>query len=678
MHPPYFLKFYYTLLRRLLVILAISGLAFQSAEAEKLPEWKISNGSKKNTARSLELTIKQIDAELSQLAEYSLRSGVGPVGYRSTAHSNPNSQEWIQIDLEKQTEIDQIVLVPTIWRDRKSGLQADGFPIEFQIVAGNASDSKGQIIASFDASDINLPRIAPLLIPISPIAASWVRLEASMLSPRIWDGLHVLQLSEILIFSGEENVALHQPVKTPNGTQTNTSARSSAHLVDGFVPYVMDGPRADNSLAFASSAGITDTPILTIDLGEPLPIDRIHLHGPDLSDTVPQALPDDYGIARHWLAEGARHEDFHDATPLFEYKMNSIYDVGPIIMWRFPEKVARYVRFIALEPYIGRDQFDEGPQIALAEIEIFSEGKNVAIGKTTTANFNRIPKERTLLSLTDGRNFYGEILPVRKWMEQLAERHYLETQRPILLAKLNEHYSTQSRNLKRMVWLAAALTVGMVITILVDRMLRMREIARIRERFAADLHDELGANIHTIGLLGDVALKSLNDPDRLKTVLERNRRLTERTGTAVRHCINLQVAKGLYGSLPDDMERTARRILTEIRYDIQIEGEKHLAILKPKERTDLLLFYKEALVNTSRHANATICETKLVATAKQITLTVLDNGKGIPISLLNESPNSLKRRAKLLGGKTTTEHVPEGGTLIRLTYRIGKLRFLKK
>lgn len=656
-------------LRRLRPLLALLGLLFLGAEAQP------AHGA---SAADLELRIKQIDEELGQLAEYSLRSGVGPVGYRSKAHTEAESPEWIQIDLQDVATIDQIVLVPTIWRGKKSGLHADGFPIEFQIKAGIAPDSQGQVIATFQASDSRLPRIAPLLVPIDPIEASWVRLEASVLSPRIWDGLYILQLSEFLVFSGEENVALHQPVITPTLSQALTSSRSREYLVDGFVPYVMDGPQVEQSLAFTTFTGITPTPILTIDLGETVPINRIHLHGPDLSDTIPQALPDDYGIARHWLAEGATQADFSDATPLFEYKMNSIYDVGPIIMWRFPEKVARYVRLVALKPYLGKDHLGEGPQIALAEIEVFSQGENVAVGKTTTANFNRIPRERSLLSLTDGRNFYGEILPVREWMEQLAKRHDLETERPLILAKLNEHYAAQSRNLKRMGWLAAALTVGIIITILVDRMLRMREIASIRERFAADLHDELGANIHTIGLLGDVALKSLHDPERLQTVLERNRRLTERTGTAVRHCINLQEAKGLYGSLPDDMERTARRILTEIRYEIKIEGEKHLAALKPKERTDLLLFYKEALVNTSRHADATFCEIRLVATDKQITLSILDNGRGIPNSLINDSPNSLKRRAKLLGAKTTTELAPEGGTLVRLNYRLGLFRFLKK
>ena len=226
-------------------------------------------------------------------------------------------------------------------------------------------------------------------------------------------------------------------------------------------------------------------------------------------------------------------------------------------------------------------------------------------------------------------------------------------------------------------WLAALLAAGIAFTILIDRMLRLQHETAIRERFAADLHDELGANIHTIGLLGDVALKSMNTPDRLKNVLQRSRELTERTGTAVRHCINLQEANGLFGNLPEDMRRAAQRIMADTEFDIVIEGEEFLEKLKPSSRSDLFLFFKECLVNISRHADATQFNCRLTASSREILLEISDNGKGMSDSAKNEVPASLRRRAHLLGATVSAGLSASGGTRITLKFnpqrfRIGK------
>ena len=41
----------------------------------------------------LEQRLAEIDSELGHLAHYSLRSGVGPIGYRSEPHPDANHRE---------------------------------------------------------------------------------------------------------------------------------------------------------------------------------------------------------------------------------------------------------------------------------------------------------------------------------------------------------------------------------------------------------------------------------------------------------------------------------------------------------------------------------------------------------------------------------------------------------
>jgi signal transduction histidine kinase len=626
---------------------------------------------------ALEQRLTTLDHELSQLASLSLLSGVGAVGYRSQIHTSPTDPESIQIDLGKKVTIDEIVLVPTLWRDTMTGFRADGFPREFRVIAGTAGDPTGTVVASYGSSNRLLPRIAPLIISCPGTIASWVRVETAVMSPRAWDGMYILQLAEILVFSGGENVALRRPVEISSPDSTGGLGWDRRFVVDGFVPYLMDAAEGAQSLAFLSKTDIGEQPTITLDLGASLPLDQIHYHVTDLSDTVPQSISDGFGVPRRFVLEGANQADFSDAVHLVEYQMESTYDVGPIIMRRFPVKTCRHVRLIAVEPFINTLETDQGTQFGAAEIELFSNGVNVAIGIPVQADFPENAPVRSLSSLTDGRNLYGKILPLRDWLNQLARRHDLETERPVITRELDIRHLRQKANLNRLGWLAVILAAGIVSIILIERIRRMRQIARIRERLAADLHDELGANLHTIGLLSDLAADAGDSPQEMATLYRRIRSETERSGIAVRHCSDMLSAKGLYTDLLADMQRASNRIMAKLEHEISIVGEEYLKALRPRTRADLFLFYKECLVNISRHSGATKYTTELRAAANGIQMEICDNGRGLEIWEEDGIPASLKRRAKLLGAKVTVRNPSRGGTCIQLSLKTRKWGFRK-
>jgi signal transduction histidine kinase len=620
----------------------------------------------------LEERLSTIDSELKQLASYSLRTGIGAVGFRSDDHGQKDQREWIQIDLEAETPIDQVVLVPVVWRDTRSGFTADGFPVEFKIIAGNQGNETGKIIASYSAEDNLLPRIGPLVIPCPKISASWIRIETSVLSKRAWDGRFILQLDEVLVFSGTENVALKKPVKTSSLGEPARGSRESRYLVDGFVPYLMDAYEGEQSIAFLSSFDSKYQPEFFLDLGNPYPLNRIHLHTIELSDTIPQPSPPGMGIPNHLLVEGSLDPDFSNPTRLVDFQLKTLYDAGPIIMRTFPETVCRYIRITIIEPFFHKQTEKVEPLMGFAEIEIFSDGKNVALGIPTVTDSSIFQIRRELSALTDGNNLYGKILPVREWLEQLARRHELETERPLILAELNQRYIKQSKNLTLLKWLVLSLAIGIVFLFLIDRIIRMRQVAGIKERLAADLHDELGADLHTIGLLSDLAEDARNSPEELSMLHQRIRRVTEQTGTAVRHCTNMLEANGYNTNVADTIRRASRRIMAKLENEISIEGEEDLNKLKPRTRFDLVLFYNECLVNISRHSGATKFRTHLTADPKNVTLSVWDNGRGLSESTVNEIPKSLKRRARFLGAKVGVVSPDSGGTCINLQLRTQK------
>lgn len=306
---------------------------------------------------------------------------------------------------------------------------------------------------------------------------------------------------------------------------------------------------------------------------------------------------------------------------------------------------------------------------ASPEIEVFSGPVNVSVGKPVGSLGRPQPEashsRRTLAALTDGRNLYGNLLSIREWMLQLARRHDLETERPLIIEELKRRYERQKRNLRIMTWVAALLAVSVAFTILIDRMLRMRQATQMRERFAADLHDELGANIHTIGLLGDLARDAESDEERAE-LLEKSREFTERCGSTIRNWTKKLEARGVCENLVEDMKLSAASLLADMEHVFSVEGEEYLSAIKPRKRVYIYLFYKECLTNILRHSGATRVTTSLKAGRKTLTLRVSDNG----IGLRGSQPASLKRRARLLGTKVTCEDSTDGGTRITLRLKL--------
>lgn len=619
----------------------------------------------------LEDRLEKIDAELAGLARFTLRSGAGNIGWISKQCEKPTDAEWAEIRLPENTLIDRIVLVPVLWNDSEHGPQATGFPAEFRIIAGTKNDTEGRMIASMGSEEHILPRIAPLVLDLDPTTAAWVRVESIRLSPAARTGKPVFNLSEIMVFTGERNVALAQPVKvssTVGGWGATAIYKES--LTDGFTPFLMDARGGVSSpyLAFFNS----NVPYsLELDLGSNYPVDEIRIHSADASEHIPQINPIDFGIPYHLVVAGSNRQDFSEATSLLSYRRDSVYGAGPILTRNVPATTCRYIRLSIPDPYRMPIRKKPERSVGLAEFEVISNGQNVAKGKKVTLQRGRQVSHRAESSITDGRNHFGEILSTREWMEQLARRHDLETQRPLIAAALNEKYLQQKANLTRMYWIAALLAAGIAFTILIGRILRMRAVLKTRERIAANLHDELSANLHGLALLGDMAKKHINSPTKLEEVIDRIQHLSNRSRNAARHCTNMLQAITIGEDLVEEMTYTADRLLSDIRYDLDFEGEEHLPRLPRRTRNDLFLFFKECLTNIARHAEASSCRIRLSASPTRITLEVTDDGMGV-----TEVPPSLNRRARLLRARVSVETPEGGGTRICLTFPTikGRLR----
>ena len=620
----------------------------------------------------LEQHLTEIDAELGQLASFTVRGGTGSVGYYSSTHRDPDAKESIRVELAKESTIEEVVLVPVLSRHAKTGLQSTGFPVAFRVLVGTGQTTHE--VASFSEEDQLLPRIAPLTISFPPVKASWVSIEASTLSSTLdSDRVYRLELSEIMVFSGKENVAL--PLQKSEGTKRSVKnhkeSRAIRFLTDGFSPYLMDAGDGESSRTKVIRIKSRQAEAsLNIDLKTSQPVHQINLHTADVSFSIPMREFSCWAVPRHVRVTGANESDFSDEMFLCEFEQHSIYDNGPILMRPFMEKRCRYIRLTIIDPrpVVSLDQYENG--FAFSEIEVLSHSQNIAQGAPVTGSSGLSYRRGALERITDGLNNYGKILPLREWMNQLARRHDLERERPLVVAELDRRYNSQQTHLRRMIWLSALLAVGILITFLISRMLRQRSIFQTRERIAANLHDELGANLHAIGILGDLAKQEVSDAgadERWATLnhyINETRTLTEQTAKMAQHCTNMLGAHEIHENLVEEMKNTGERLLADLEHHLSFTDTDRLQRLHPRRRIGLYLFYKESLTNIIRHARATRVETHLSADKNRISLIIHDNGVGVATP-----PQSLKRRARLLKAKLSVETPADGGTKITLWFR---------
>ncbi|MEV7010807.1 GAF domain-containing protein [Streptosporangium sp. NPDC051022] len=103
---------------------------------------------------------------------------------------------------------------------------------------------------------------------------------------------------------------------------------------------------------------------------------------------------------------------------------------------------------------------------------------------------------------------------------------------------------------------------------------------------------------------------------------------------------------------------------------LRMEG--HLDSEVPEQvSAHLLAVLREALSNLVRHAQATKAEVSAQVADGRVTLTVTDNGIGLPSGGRRSGLRNLEERATQLGGTFTVESAPEGGTRLLWSAPLG-------
>jgi len=216
-------------------------------------------------------------------------------------------------------------------------------------------------------------------------------------------------------------------------------------------------------------------------------------------------------------------------------------------------------------------------------------------------------------------------------------------------------------------------------TVLLEKEIHEREqseqrrvLEQERARVAHDLHDELGAGLAQIGLIGALAQRPHAQPERARGLLAEITTRSREMVTALDEIVwainpKHDTTNSVSGYLGDYAQEFLRP--TSIVCRLDVTSEEHSQHMESTERHQMFLAFKEALTNVVKHAKATEVFVRIAIRRGKLSVTLEDNGKGILSNPEGSYSNgngmqTMQMRLQNIGGRCEINSRPQGGTIV--------------
>ncbi|RBP42552.1 F5/8 type C domain-containing protein [Roseimicrobium gellanilyticum] len=595
-------------------------------------------------------------------------------GFHSSFSSTEDAVRWVQVDLGKEVPVDQVVVIPAYFGATSEGAGPYGWPARFRIDASRDAEFT-ESVTLFDGTGQEQPsRVAPCVADGKGITARYVRFSANRLARQLRSqNRYMFCLGELMVFSQGVNVALHAAVTSTRSLDTPPTW-SATHLVDGWtalgIPAILNPSRPPGNGWHSGISPLADTAKwVQVDLGSSTPIEEVRLypaHPPDFPDRP------GFGFPRRFRLESSNDATFTNAQVIADHTDADFANPADnVVTFRTSQLKGRYVRLTATQLWQRNEDF----VFALAELEVMSSGRNVAMGapvtfldETSTGSWNRT-------RLVDGEVAQGGLVDPLSWYRELAGRVKLEEE----LIKLDSgRTAALALAHERALWVGGTLVMSAAVTGLAlmqrGRQARRRELEALRERIARDLHDEVGSHLGSISLAGELALRQKDLDEDTRAALDEMQRAAKQAAESMRGILWLVREEGEPSllRLMQALRESATAQLHGIDWDVQVK-EPALDRAAPLEfHRHVFLFFKEAMHNIARHAHATEVRVNVAWHDHAFDLSIHDNGHGFDAARKSDGSGlaNMKHRAEALHGRMELATVPGSGTTITLNAQL--------
>jgi signal transduction histidine kinase len=200
-----------------------------------------------------------------------------------------------------------------------------------------------------------------------------------------------------------------------------------------------------------------------------------------------------------------------------------------------------------------------------------------------------------------------------------------------------------------------------------------------RARIARDLHDQLGANLTQVALLGEMAEADKDAPAEVESHAQQislTARETTRSLDEIVWAVN--PANDTLDGLVNYAGKYAQEYLAlaGLRCRADLPAQLPAISIPPEVRHNVFLAFKETVHNVVKHAQATEARIRLRLEPGQFILEIEDNGRGTGNQPAPQNRNGLrnmKKRMEDIHGEFSISSGANGGTIVQLKIPISKL-----
>lgn len=199
---------------------------------------------------------------------------------------------------------------------------------------------------------------------------------------------------------------------------------------------------------------------------------------------------------------------------------------------------------------------------------------------------------------------------------------------------------------------------------------REAEKEHIRSRIASDLHDEIGSNLSSIALIGQVLQEKVKFPRQIRERLQEIPQIARLTAESMRDIVwFINPENDDWEKLLVKMRETVNMMLEMYDFNFNIPEEGITLEVDLNFRRNLFLIYKECLQNVIKHSRAQTVQIELRQENSGLILRVADDGVGFDSDreYSGDGLKNIRRRATDIGGKLKIFSEAGKGTTVTLT-----------
>jgi signal transduction histidine kinase/streptogramin lyase len=204
---------------------------------------------------------------------------------------------------------------------------------------------------------------------------------------------------------------------------------------------------------------------------------------------------------------------------------------------------------------------------------------------------------------------------------------------------------------------------------------REEALEKERGRIAQDLHDQLGANLTQVAMLGELVEVDKDLPEEVAAharQITQTARETTRTLDEIVWAVN--PSNDTLEGLVTYLCKHAQEYLTVagVRYRLEAPAELPAVNIPPDVRHNVFLAAKEAVTNIVRHSGASAARLRVKLAPTSFTIEIEDDGKGLgdldeKAARNRNGLRGMRKRMAEIGGQFELGPAPQRGTVIRLT-----------